>query len=247
MSRTPNEIEDHLVFAALLPAVRLAMTFSKPLRGMKQLLELAAYKEARRREFKMTQIREVMDVSMSKVGQLSKQLKSQFSQPESEHGLPRRILALLWAMPLTELKIARALPDEDAEDVAKALSGLVAQGAVVAHPGRRVETYSATARSYYLVSDSLMSRLDALQDLMSALARLIEARFLRADDRAFSRNMGFRVLPRDLERLQKFYEEQMYPLVCELDEAASGEEGSIPLNLAVFWAPDEEANTDEGG
>jgi len=246
VSQTPNDIEHRLVFAALLPAVRLATTFSIPLRGMKSILELAAYKEVRRRNLKMTQIREIMDVGMTKVGELSRQLKSQFSQPDTQYGLPRRILALLWAMPLTELKIAKALPEEEPEDVSRALAELVEQGAVLSQAGRRVDTYRAASGSYYLVRDEMMSRIDALQNLMHSVVQVSEARFLNDDTRAFSRNLGFRVRPEDLPQLQKLYEEHIFPLVCALDEAATGDESSVPLNLSVFWAPDESADSPEG-
>ena len=62
------------------------------------------------------------------------------------------------------------------------------------------------------------------------------------------RNLYFSAREEDLERLQKFYEEQLFPLICELDEAAQEREDALPVRLSILWAPDdleEEVQDDE--
>ena len=71
----------------------------------------------------------------------------------------------------------------------------------------------------------------------------------RGDARAMVRNLYFNAREEDLERLQKFYEEQLFPLICELDEAAQEQEDVLPVRLSILWAPDdleeEEVQDDE--
>ena len=108
---------------------------------MKRLIELALYQETRRRKLKMREIRNLLSISMSKVGLLSKHLKEHYAHPEVEHGVARKILTLLWAGPLSEQKIAQSLANVRKADVKAALRALVADKRVVIEEGRTVSRY----------------------------------------------------------------------------------------------------------
>ncbi len=235
-SQSPKELET-LRFSSLLAAARLAARFRTPLKEMKRLMELAYYQETRTQRLKMKEVRDLMKISMSKVGLLSKELKEQFAQPELEHGLPRRILALLWADALTEVKIAQALSEYPPEDISATIARMVEKKTIKQVPGRTVR-YALGDTQYRLVQEPWMARIDALNNLMASVARIVEARFIDGDQHAMSRTLNFRARPEDMVRLQKLYEEQIFPLICELDAAVVEGEPVLPVQFSVFWAPE---------
>ena len=121
-----DELERHILLSALIPVARIASHLGIPLREIKQLTELAYYREVRRRRVKMKDVSRLMSVSMSKVGLLSKQLKDHFAVADRDYELPRRVLSVLWATPLTLARLQAALPDEEPDDVEAAVNGLLA-------------------------------------------------------------------------------------------------------------------------
>ena len=243
-----RDISERILYALLRPAARVAMRAEVAVRDVKKLAELAYYHEARREGLKMREMSEVLDISMSKVGALSKQLKEHFREPETEHGMDRQILALLWAMPLTATRIAQALPEFDEDEITDRLAKMVEGGNLESIPGR-TERFKLTGKAYRLDIDPVMAKLDGLNTLLHHVDRAIETRLVRGDARAMVRNLYFNAREEDLERLQKFYEEQLFPLICELDEAAQEQEDVLPVRLSILWAPDdleeEEVQDDE--
>lgn len=236
---TDSNLPTRVVFAALRPAVRLANTFGVSLKDVKRFAELAYYQDAKRRGMKMREMSEALGISMSKVGLLSKQLKEHFLEPELEHGVARQILTLLWAAPLTEIRLAQALPDFDGSAVEHALNDLVAEGRVRRVSGR-TDTFELTSGSQRLDNTPWMARIDGLNTLLDSVTQTVESRFERNDTRAFVRNLAFRVRPQDLPRLQEHYEKNLFPLVVELDEAVEQDADSVPIRLSIFWSPTEE-------
>ncbi len=236
---TDSNLPTRVVFAALRPAVRLANTFGVSLKDVKRFAELAYYQDAKRRGMKMREMSEALGISMSKVGLLSKQLKEHFLEPELEHGVARQILTLLWAAPLSEIRLAQALPDFDSSDVEHALNDLVAEGRVRRVSGR-TDTFELTSGSQRLDNTPWMARIDGLNTLLDSVTQTVEARFERNDTRAFVRNLAFRVRPQDLQRLQEHYEKTLFPLIVELDEAVEQDADSVPIRLSILWSPTEE-------
>jgi hypothetical protein len=236
---TDSNLPTRVVFAALRPAVRLANTFGVSLKDVKRFAELAYYQDAKRRGMKMREMSEALGISMSKVGLLSKQLKEHFLEPELEHGVARQILTLLWAAPLTEIRLAQALPDFDSSDVEQALNDLVDEGRVRRVSGR-TDTFELTSGSQRLDNTPWMARIDGLNTLLDSVTQTVEARFERNDTHAFVRNLAFRVRPQDLQRLQEHYEKTLFPLIVELDEAVEQDADSVPIRLSILWSPTEE-------
>lgn len=236
MSDSQDDLLQRTTFASLRPAARLAARAGFALKEMKHLIELAYYQEARLRGLKMKEISDLMSVSMSKVGLLSKELKEHFVEPETEHGIGRQILSLLWASPLTESRIAQALDEFEAEEVAAALEQLVEEGRITRESGR-TDSYALAASAHRLSTVPWMAKVDGLNTLMDNVFGAVRARFFEGDDRAFVRNVAFRVRPEDLERLRNHYENELFPLIVELDEAVDSEGESVPIRLSMLWTP----------
>ncbi len=238
----PDELRRQTLFSTLLATAFLAGQAGIPLREVKQLVELAYYREARRRGLKMTETTELLSVSMSKVGLLSKQLKEHFAEVDDAFGLPRRILKLLWAGPLSEARIARALPHDDPDAIADAIGTLVEEQRVRVVEGR-TPRYALAEAHVRLVADPWMARIDALNDLVGTVARAVEARFFAGDERAFARTLAFRVRDADMPRLLELYRDHVFPLVSELDQAADDDETATSLSLSLLWAPTDDGKT----
>lgn len=232
-----TDLVRRLTYAALRPAARLAVRGGMSLRDMKKLVELAYYQEARRRGLKMKEVAELMSVSMAKVGLLSKGLKEYFLQPELEHGIGRQIISLLWATPLSEARITQALPEYDDEEVRAALDRLVERGHLH-RTDERTEQYSLGAPMHRLETDPWMAKVDGFNTLLTTVSAAVRRRFFLPDERAMVRNVAFRVRPEDVDRLREHYERELFPLICELDEAVQGDEESVPIRLSMLWAPD---------
>ena len=235
---------DRITYALLRPAARQALRGGVALRELKHKVELAYYHEARRRGLKMREISEQLAISMSKVGALSKQLKDHFRQPELEHGLQRQILSLLWAVPLTESRIAGALPEFEPEEVSAALAALVEHGGLEVITGR-TDRYRLTAQAYRMTTDPWLARLDGLNTLLEHVELAVQTRLVEGDPRAMVRNVYFNARPEDLGRLQQLYEEQLFPLIIALDAQAQDDPQAVPIRLSVLWAPDEASQPED--
>lgn len=239
-----DDIVTRLTFAALRPAARLALRGGLALRDAKKFMELAYYQEARKRGLKMKEIAELMSISMAKVGLLSKDLKEHFLEPEQEHGIARQVLSLLWAAPLTQARIAQALEEFDADEVAAALEQLEEQNRVRRNEGR-TDVFELAAPRHRLETDPWMAKVDGLNTLLDSVSKAVRARFFVGDERAMVRNVAFRVRAEDVEKLREHYEEHLFPLICELDEAVDPDDDSVPIKLSILWSPDEEEPHDE--
>lgn len=238
MTLTDEQLSQ-IVFAALLPAARMAADEEVDLRELKRLAELACYRELKRRRLTMKEICQRISVSMGKVAGLSKRLKAHFSQPAAEFELPRRIIAQLQAGPETETRLARTLHDHTLEEVRDALSGLLEKGLIAEVQGRTTR-YRLVQSAYRQIRTPWRARVDALADLMSSVSDAIRARFHAEDERAFARTLTFRVKESDVPRLRQLYDETIFPMLAQMDGDAEGEPSAdvVPLKLSILWAPD---------
>lgn len=245
-----GNLTERVIFGTLEPAARLSARLGLPLRRVKQLTELAYYREARRLGLKMSQIQELMSVGFSKVGTLSREWKQFGALSGAEVGLQRRVLLLLWSSPLTLSHLASAFPDSEFAEVEAVVAQMVEQGQLVEVPGRTLR-YKVARNHNLLLRDDLLVRLNALQSLLGAVSQVVEARFFgragSTEDPSFARTLNFRARRQDLEKLERFYRESLFPLIEELDGAVEAdEEDSIPIKLALVWVRDSEmdqANT----
>ena len=238
MTISQQESRRRIAFAVLAPFARVAVNWRLPLRAAKQLIELAYYAEARRRGYKLREVSELLSVSMSKLGLMSRDLKEIFDEGTAGQTTARRVLSVLGAGPLSEAKLLSVLDDAEAESVKSVLDDMVAQQLLEIVPGR-TPLYRLAAAQYRLVQEPWMARYDALNHLMTAVGQTIDARFERGDGTAMARTLSFKIRPEDHARLAELYERQLMPLIVELDQAAvaAGNEG-VAMNVAIMWAPD---------
>lgn len=229
------ELEQHVLYAMLRPVVRLAHRLTVPLKELGQWAEVGYFHELRRQNLKMREISEVLEISMRKAALLSRQLKDGFFEPE-RHGLARRIEFMIWAEPMSLVRVQQHLTDEDPESVAVALEQLVEEGRVVPVEGR-ITTYCVTRAESRLVRGNWVAKLDALNQLLDTVSAAIQGRFFDDDPAALVRNLELRVRRQDLDRLRKLYEDVIFKELAALDEQAHGEPDSLAVDFAVCWAP----------
>jgi hypothetical protein len=238
MTISQQESRRRIAFAVLAPFARVAVNWRLPLREAKQLIELAYYAEARRRGYKLREVSELLSVSMSKLGLLSRDLKEIFDEGTTGQTTARRVLSVLGAGPLSEAKLLSVLDDVEAESVKSVLGDMVEQLLLEIVPGR-TPLYRLAAAQYRLVQEPWMARYDALNHLMTALGQTIDARFERGDGAAMARTLSFKIRPEDQPRLAELYEKQFVPLILELDrQAEAAGDAGVAMNVAVMWAPD---------
>lgn len=234
-----RELEQHVLYAMLRPAVRLATRFSVPLRELGQWAELGYFHELRRQQFKMREISQVLEISMRKAALLSRQLKDSFFEPE-QHGLARRIEFMIWAEPMSVARLQQHMPEVDVEEIQEVLAQLIEEGRLVEVPGR-VVTYEVARGESRLVRGNLMARLDALNKLLDTVSAAIEGRFFDDEPAALARNLELRVRRADVPRLRELYEEVIFAELSKLDAMAREDvEESVAIDFTVCWAPRKE-------
>ncbi len=227
-----------IVFSCLRLAARQAGEAQLTLAQLRELMELSYFQQARDSGLKMRSISSRFEVGMTKVAELSKDLKDHFLLPEREHGIARQILSLLWAGPLTQVRIGNELPTFDDDAVKEALDQLLAEGRIESIKGR-TERFGLSKSIQRLSVVPWMAQIDGLNTLMDHAFLAIKARLVRKDTRAQVRNLAFRVREEDMPELVAFYEKELLPLVCRLDERAQEAEESSSMKLSVLWAPEE--------
>ncbi len=233
-----DEDLQRIAFAVLRPAARIALEYELPLKAMRNLVELAIYQQAVRRGMKMKEITERFSVGMSKVAALSRDLKRHFADAEEAHGLPRQILSLLYSRPLSLKLLHRALPGFEAQDLEKAIAQLIKEKRVKEVQGRTLR-YTIAQQRQRLDISPWMARIDGLNTLMDHVHNAISKRLLHPDGRGTVRNVAFRVAPEDYERLSEFYQKELFPLICELDERAGEREDADHVRLSILWSADQ--------
>jgi hypothetical protein len=242
---TERELALHVLFAMLRLPVGLASELQIQLKELSEWSETAYFYELRSRGLKMREISEELDISMRKAAQLSKQLKERFFEA-TRQSLARRIEFMLWAEPMSLVRVQQALSEEEPEAVVEALGVLVSAGRVIEQPGR-VTSYAIASRESRQVRSSWVAKIDGLNQLLSTVSHAVRARLFRGDERAMVRNLQLRIRPEDIPQLKALYEEVIWERLRLLDERAAACEDAVPLNFAICWAPEPETDKNSDG
>ena len=246
---TKEELQRRVVYAALGPAVRLARAFRIPLADLKKRTDMAYFQEAKEQGLKTHEIAEALDISTSKVGILSRQLKRNFLGDRNAE-LTRRIEFMLWSEPLSLARMLQVLTDVSGKEVHKALQELLNEDRIQLGGTGKVPQYELKVSVDRRVRDTWLARIDGLSNALKNVGDAIYARFFTdCGDEAFARTLAFRVRPQDLPRLKALYEEHIFALIQELDSQAEGDPDAQALSLSMFWAPHnllDDGNTEEG-
>lgn len=230
-----EELRDRVLYALLGPAARIALAFGVPLADVRERAEMAYYHETKRRGLKMKEVATLMNVSMSKVALLSRGLKANFVSQAAE--LPRRIEFMLWAQPLTLAKMKQVLTDATAAEVNTAVRELLENGRIEKFREDQKTLYRLTIATDRRVWDNWLARIDGLNNALGNVADAVYARFFTAGEASFARTLSFRIRREDLPLLRRFYEEQLFPLVSELDANTTDDDDHVAIDLSLFWAP----------
>lgn len=233
---SPEELAERVVYAGLMGVARWASAVDQPLKVAQGLLRTSYFHVLRRRGHGLRDIAERLGISERHAANLSRALKTTFTQPERAHTIPRRVEFVVWGEPLGEARICQALADVAPADVRAALDELLAAGRIVELPGR-TPTYEVARTESRLPRDTWLARIDALDHLLAAVGDAVVGRFFRSEPRAFARTVSLRVRPEDLPALQRLYEETVWPALARLDQAAKGDPASIAMNYVVVHAP----------
>lgn len=233
-----EELARRVVYSLLAPAARVGRAFKLPLSELRDWAELAYFHELRASGRKQREIAEALGVSMRSVANLSSRLKQNFLDPEREVGLPRRIEFMLWAEDLSLARLQQVLSSEDPAAIDAAVASLVAEGRIVEIEGPR-PVYSVTRSENRLYSDMWLARVDGLNHLVSTVSAAVFGRFFAGEPRSFARTIGLRVRPEDLPKLRALYEEQIWPALKALDDAAAADGDAEAIDIALCWAPND--------
>ena len=234
-----DELRDRVIYALFLPTVRLARLFGVGLAEMKGWLEIAYFHELRREDMKGREAAELLDVSMSKVALLSRQLKENFLRPEHEAELSRRIEFALWAEPLSKAKLAQVFPGVERRQVDAALRELLDDGRVRKVKRGTVTCFELVIQTDRRVWDTWVARVDGLQDALGNVTNVVYGRFFRGEKRALARTLSFRIRNEDLGELVKMYEQAIFARIVELDARAQdvSVEDTEEMSISTFWGP----------
>ena len=228
-----------LTYALMGPAARLASHFGLASSDVRQLMDMAYFHEARRQGLKLHEIADAMDISISKAALLSKALKENFVDSETQGELPRRIEFMLWAEPLSLARMKQVLPFA-AKDVNAAGKELEKAGRIAKDNDGIFSLQVSTDRRVW---DTWIARMDGVNNALKNVGNAVYARFFRPELPAFARTLAFRARPEDLHELEELYR-QLFALVQKLDtQAADAPDEAVSLSLSMFWSPDDTNNT----
>lgn len=232
-----EELIKRVIYALVMPAVRLALVFQLPVKQIVDLVQMAYYHETKRRGLKMREAADSLDVSMRKVAMLSKRLKQNFLDSEQEHALPRKIEFMLWAEPLSTARIKQVLTDSAEEEVEEALETLSEQGRITLDEDGRTPTWEVQKSEFRLVHDNMLSRIDGLNNLLASMANAVFGRFFRNESHALARTLSLRVREQDMPRLTELYENVIWETLRKLDADAKGADDAEEIDVSILWAP----------
>ena len=232
-----TELQRRIVYSTFLPAVRLGRMFNMPLKEIKRWLSIAYLQEMKKQGLTQNEVAARFDVSRRTVIDLTKSLKENFFHPERHEGLHRRILFLLWAEPMWEGRLLKALSEFDERDVKNALEKLIGEDTIEYNPTQTTRLYKLKKNAFRLYKNNWMARVDALNHQLNILTDTVFGRFFSNDEETFVRNVGLSIREEDLEELEAFYQDVIFPKLVALDEASKTSKGAKLINFSISWVP----------
>ncbi|MEL6178183.1 MAG: hypothetical protein AAFS10_04475 [Myxococcota bacterium] len=234
-----NELEQRVIYALLLPAVRLAHAFGVSLKDLRSWVDTAYFHELRSTGLTHQEIADALRVSKRTAVNLSRQAREQFIGPNIHHNLPRRIEFMLGAEPMGQGRVHQLLPEAELEDVQVALRELLEQGRIRELPGRTLK-YEPAASVRSLPRDTWMARIGGLNSFSENLTNAVFGRFFRHEPRTFARTLTFRGRPGVFRELTDFYTHRILPGLQSMHVETTDQ--TEPAQVSLCWAPYEYMN-----
>lgn len=235
MTSKSDGAQRRVVYGFLRASARLGERLGVSARNLQDWSRLAYFQELRSAGLTVAEVCEQLQISVPTGARLSRLLKTDFLEHETEHDLPKTIAFLLWSGPMSRARIEQVLPRVESRQVDRALKTLIREGRVVEQPGRS-PTYAIRQAEDRLVRPGWAARLGALDSLLSNIVDVVHTRFFEESDTAFARTVTFRARARDRDALKKFYEETVWPFLRKLEEQAEGAEDVEVTRLSILWA-----------
>lgn len=230
-----SEMDRRILYTLLEPPVRLAYTLNVPLKELVGWVQMAYYHEAKRNGLKVQGAAKLLQVTPRTISNLAQKLKLNFLNAVEAQDLLRQVEFVLWAGPLSEVRLCNALP-EDPEAVKRALARLLEQGRVVETRGRTI-TYRIARHEVRQPRDTWLARIDGLSNLLGSVTNAVYGRFFREEPQTFARTITLRVRPEDMERFSQIYEALLWKELVEIDAAAADDPDALKIDLSYVWAP----------
>ena len=242
----PDRSQRHVLYTLLRTVARLAGRVGVPVRDVQDWMRLAYFQELRSAGLTVAEACARLGISPPTGARLSRMLKSDFlGTAEEEHDLPKRIALMLWAGPLSRARIGQGLSGVEPAAIDRALGVLREEGRVVERRGRTT-TFEIVRAEDRLVRPGWAARLGALGSLLDNVVDVIHARFFDEGGHAFARTISFRARPEDRAELSRFYEEQLWPFLRDLEERARDAPDREVTRLSILWDTSPEISpTDE--
>lgn len=251
---SPEALPTWVLYLLCGPAAALGVRLGFSMRALLDVMQLAIYRAIRDEGLSQREASERLGVSIRTIAEMSRATKDAFGAAEDAYELPRRIELLLWAQPLTMIRLVQALRTVEAERVEAAVAKLEAEGRIVGEGPSDRRRYRVTRDLSMFPAGSLLARLDGLKRFMGGVRRTVATRFF--DDqtaKAGALNFDFRMRRADRARFER-YREVLLDLIRGLDHAAVAEQqgdGAAEIervHWSMFWLEEPEGGEGvEGG
>jgi len=236
----PATAHRRVLYAFLRATARLAERMHVPARDMQDWTRLAYFHELRTAGMTVADVCGRLGISAPTGARLSRALKTDFLSPvEEEHDVPKRIALMLWSGPMSRARIGQILSSAPPDAIDKGIRTLLREGRVRERDGR-TSTFEITHAEDRLVRPGWAARLGALSSLLDHVVDVVHARFFQESDTAFARTISLRMRKRDRDELRRFYEEQLWPFLKELEERARDADDPEPTRVSILWGQQSE-------
>lgn len=231
-----KELQSRVVYALVQPAVRLAEAFELPIADLMTKAQTAYFHHLRDRGWTLRRIASQLGVSERTAKRLAKQLREHFLDTERRYDLPVRIELMLWAVPMSRVKVKQVLSAVKAGAIDAAVDRLIQDGRVEEEPGRTA-LLKVKRGVNDLVRDTWLTRIGGLNSFLGNLSDAVFGRFFRNEPKAFARTMSFLVAKEDVAELDKLFSDVLVPAVQRLDDRAKTADDREAFRMSVCWAP----------
>ena len=238
-----DELKEGVLYAMLRAVARIGAETEIPIKTQAAWIRIAQFHELRSTGMTVVQASRAMGVSEPTGARIARELRTSFLNPETDHELPKRIAFMLWAGPMSRKKISQVLPTESDENISKAIEILLDSGRIEEIESRTT-TDQVTQVEDRIVGPAPTARLGALNSLLESVTKTVSARFFRNDKSAFARTVSFRMREEDEPELQKFYTEQLWPFLAELEKRSENELTKRTTQLSILWVSENQEPED---
>lgn len=238
-----ERVRSTVAFSFVELVAKAFLRFDLSLSDLQRWSRLAMFSSLRGSGATIEQACDRLDVSKPTGWRLAKELRDDFLDPEAEHALPLRIVYALRTEARSLKKLQQIFPNEKASAIERALEQLQKEDRVRICKGR-TPLFEATRTQDRLVGPTWSSRIGALKALLAHVLQTVDARIVQDRPEAFARTIDLKLGRRQQEKLTRFYEEQLWPFLSELEDEAlaecKGDDSPDDFQISLLWSKREQ-------